>query len=74
LLERSDPLGAAFDLDVHARGVVADQTGQTQLASQGVDERPEAHALNHTTHCEPSTLAGPALADGVSGGLRLHRR
>jgi len=40
----------AFDLNLHAAGMVKHPAGQSMLMRQAVNEGPEADPLHHATH------------------------
>ena len=55
--EFSKSITRAFDFDDDAGAGVENLTGQAEIAGQGVDERTESHALDHTEHRESVTGA-----------------
>ena len=50
--ERCDRAGITFDLHDDAAGIVEHETREPVVVSKPVDERPEAHALNHPANAQ----------------------
>ena len=72
-----DAIGGPLDLDGHAAGIVADETGQSLFLRKAVDEGTEANALDDALNLEglaPRFEPFSFWMRVLNKGLTSHRR
>ena len=62
--EARDRISPAFDLDVDAIPVIADEPGQRQPGREATDRGAEPDPLNGATHAHAASESGNGIGDG----------